>query len=163
MSLFLCVFLKVRRQKLIFIAIQISLFPTRLHQFHRSVSNMLSVHLFESIQEIIWICKRNKSIASCFASSSVSHYSCHLERTIASEDTRKNLIVDFIAQIAAKYSVVILRPILHCFIFPHFTCCFSQSLHLFLFLFLNSFILLWESIFSLSLFFFNFIILFLLL
>lgn len=135
MSSLLSIFLEIRRQILISGTVEVTFFPVRFHQFDRSVAYMFAVHLLQTPQKVISILKRNKSITSTLACASVSDHSGHLKWREPSKDTWQDLVVDLVTEVAAKYSVIIFRPILHSLVLPDFSCCLSQSV-LFYFLFL---------------------------
>jgi hypothetical protein len=70
------------------------------------------------------------------AGSAIPHYSCHVEGAVAAEDAGEDLVVDFVAEVAAEYAVVVLGPVLHRFVLPDFACGLSEVSVIFLFGFL---------------------------
>lgn len=86
MSYLLSVLSEIGRKQLVSLTVQFSVLPSWFHKFNGAISNVLAVHLFETVQEIGGVGEGDETVAFGFACASVSDNSGHLERGVSPED-----------------------------------------------------------------------------
>ncbi len=118
---FLAVCFEIRWKQLVLSTIYVSIFPVTFNYFCWSISNILSIHLLQHVQEISWLSKWYKPIPPGLASPSISDYSSHIKRGISCPKyIWKNLISCLITQVSHKNPIVVFGPLFHCFVLPDY-------------------------------------------
>lgn len=137
MGFLLAVGLEVRGQELVFCAIDISVLPAAFDNLGRPVADVLPVHLFQRVEEISGLAEGHKPVSPRLPSPAVPHHSRHVEgRVFHPESISQNLVGGLVTQVAYKYSIVLLGPLLHCFVLPHYAGCLPKDMALILVLLL---------------------------
>ena len=76
------------------------------------MANVLAVHFLHCHHEIIRVFERDKAIAFGFLCALVFDYFGFLQRRILDKRTQKHIVIDFIAQITTKDTIVVYRKVL---------------------------------------------------